>query len=255
MNVGDRGLENGPEKVAEVANRLGISADFGESPHPSITLGSEEVSPMEMAVAYATIANYGKKVEPTTIQRVVRNADLPDEQTLYTAPKPDGEQVIDEKVAERAVRILQGDIDYGINQNASLGERPAAGKSGTSERLFDSWFIGFTPQLATALWVGYSEGGETLGTVIDGEAEFDIPYPAAMWQSYMQKALKGKPGEDFRGEPEQGPENVPASSLDRAATPQTQPGVAQESAAATGGQASPATPAGATSGAGITTGN
>ena len=249
MNVGGRGLENGPAKVAEVANRLGISADFGPSPHPSITLGSEEVSPMGMAVAYATIANYGKKVEPTTIQQVVRDKDLPDEKVLYTAPKPAGKQVIDEKVAERAVRIMQGDIEYGINQNASLGERPAAGKSGTSERLFDSWFIGFTPQLATALWVGYSEGGETLGTVVNGEAEFDVPYPAAMWQTYMERAMKGKPTEDFRGEPEDGPGNVPAPVSERAATPEAQPGVAANPATPVSGQSPPATSTGATSGA------
>lgn len=229
MNAGDRGLENGPAKVAEVANRLGIPAEFGPSPHPSITLGAEEVSPMEMAVAYATIANYGKKVEPTTIKRVVRDEDLPEEEVLYTAPKPDGERVIDEEVAEKAVRIMQGDIEYGINQNASLGERPAAGKSGTSERLFDSWFIGFTPQLATALWVGYSEGGETLGTVIDGEPEFDIPYPAAMWQTYMEKALDGAPIEDFRGEPVEGPlpatpERIPEPVPDYTPAGQSQPG-------------------------------
>lgn len=249
MNAGGRGIENGPQKVAGVAERLGISADFSDSPHPSIVLGAEEVSPMEMAVAYATIANYGEKVEPIRLQRVVRNEDLPEEEVLYTAPEePEGEQVIDEEVAERAVRILQGDVDYGINQNASLEDRPAAGKSGTSERLFDSWFIGFTPRLATALWVGYSAGGETLGTVVDGEAEFDIPYPATMWQTYMQRALQGEPVEEFRGEPEAGPVNFPDPTVQEAAASRTEPAAAQGSATPASAQATPAAAASETAG-------
>ncbi|MDQ3589675.1 MAG: transglycosylase domain-containing protein, partial [Actinomycetota bacterium] len=72
MNAGDRGLDGGPEAIAEVAKRLGISADLPKHPNPSIVLGAYEVSPLDMATAYATIANGGRRVEPTTISKVVK---------------------------------------------------------------------------------------------------------------------------------------------------------------------------------------
>src|SRR5215212_7053677 len=86
MNAGGKGLENGPEAIADVANRLGITTDFPEHPNPSIVLGAYEVSPLDMATAYATIANGGHLVEPTVISRVVSDEGESGEKILYKAP-------------------------------------------------------------------------------------------------------------------------------------------------------------------------
>jgi membrane peptidoglycan carboxypeptidase len=204
MNAGGKGLDNGPEAVADVANRLGITAVFPEHPDPSIVLGTYEVSPLDMATAYATIANGGRLVEPAAISEVVSDEGEPGEKILYEAPThPEGRQVIDPSVAHKATEIMIGDVTEGIADDASLGGRPVAGKTGTSENFFDAWFIGYTPQLLTGIWLGYAEGGQTL--------EYDLQYarelnglsggitPAMIWKTYMEQELEGQPIEQFEG--------------------------------------------------------
>jgi membrane peptidoglycan carboxypeptidase len=126
------------------------------------------------------------------------------EKVLYEAPtEPEGRQVIDPEIAHKATEIMIGDVTEGIAEDASLGERPVAGKTGTSENFFDAWFVGFTPQLLTGIWMGYAEGGQTL--------EYDLEYalelnglsggitPAQIWKTYMEQALEGEPIEQFEG--------------------------------------------------------
>jgi membrane peptidoglycan carboxypeptidase len=204
MNAGGKGLEDGPAAVVDVARRLGIEADFGSEPHPSVVLGTQEVSPLDMATAYATIANGGRLVEPTVISRVVSDEGEAQEEVLYEAPtEPGGRQVIDPEIAHKATEIMIGDVTEGIAEDASLGERPVAGKTGTSENFFDAWFVGYTPQLLTGIWMGYAEGGQTL--------EYDLEYarelnglsggitPAQIWKTYMEQVLEGEPIEHFEG--------------------------------------------------------
>ena len=198
LNANGRGLKNGPEAVADVAHRLGITTDLGT--HPSIALGAQEVSPLEMATAYATIANGGRKVTPTTIDKVVQNEGQDGEEVLYeTSGEEEGEQVIDPKVASKVTEIMIGDVTQGIAQKASLGNRPVAGKTGTSENFFDSWFLGFTPQLVTGIWMGYAEGGQTLDGLLNigGQQLGPLAPPPVIWQNYMQKVLKDEPVEKF----------------------------------------------------------
>ena len=203
MNAEGNGLEGGPAAVVDVARRLGIEADFGSRPHPSVVLGTQEVSPLDMAVAYATIANGGRLVEPTALSRVVSEEETGDK-VLYEAPtQPEGRQVIDPEIANKATEIMIGDVTEGIAEDASLGERPVAGKTGTSENFFDAWFIGYTAQLLTGIWMGYAEGGQTL--------EYDLEYarelnglpggvtPAQIWKTYMEQVLEGEPIEQFEG--------------------------------------------------------
>ena len=204
MNAGNRGLEGGPEAVADVAKRLGISADLPKHPSPSIVLGAYEVSPLDMATAYATIANGGRRVEPATISKVVSNQGQQGEEILFEAPaKPEGEQVIDPEIAREVTEIMIGDVTEGIADDASLGDQPVAGKTGTTENFFDAWFIGYTPHLLTGLWMGYADGGQTL--------EYDLEYsrelnglpggitPAMIWKTYMERVLGGEPIEQFEG--------------------------------------------------------
>jgi penicillin-binding protein 1A len=204
MNAGGKGLKNGPEAIADVAKRCGISAPLPEHPNPSIVLGAYEVSPLDMATAYSTIANGGRRVEPTVISKVVSNEEQGEDKVLYVAPQhPEGQQVIDPEIAHEATEIMIGDVKEGIASEADLGERPVAGKTGTSENFFDAWFIGYTPQLLTGIWMGYAEGGQTL--------EYDLEYarelhglpggitPAMIWKTYMEQVLQGVPIEKFEG--------------------------------------------------------
>jgi penicillin-binding protein 1A len=199
-NANGRGLKNGPEAVADVAKRLGVSANL-DTTRPSIALGTQEVSPLDMATAYATIANEGKRVRPTVIEKVVQNEGQEGEKVLYTAHQEEGEQVIDPEVAHKATEIMIGDITQGIGAKASLGDRPAAGKSGTTENLFDAWFVGFTPQLVTAVWMGYEKGERTLDGLLNlgGQHFGPISPPTVIWQSYMQRVLQDKPIKKFEG--------------------------------------------------------
>jgi len=202
LNADGKGLENGPEAVADVANRLGISTVFDS--HPSIVLGTQEVSPLEMATAYATIANEGRRVIPTGIQKVVQNEGQENEEILYVASEEEGavgEQVIDREVARKAAEIMVGDVTQGIAWKASLGNQPVAGKTGTSENFFDAWFVGFTPQLVTGVWMGYAEGGATLEGLLNiGSQQLGpLAPPAVIWQTYMMQALKDEPVKRFEG--------------------------------------------------------
>ena len=123
---------------------------------------------------------------------------------LYEAPaKPEDEQVIEPEIAHKATEIMIGDVTEGIADDASLGDQPVAGKTGTSENFFDAWFIGYTPHLLTGLWMGYADGGQTL--------EYELEYgrelnglqggitPAMIWKTYMERVLGGEPIEQFEG--------------------------------------------------------
>jgi membrane peptidoglycan carboxypeptidase len=202
MNTGGRGLKNGPEKIADVARRCGITTHLPEHPKPSIVLGAYEVSPLDMASAYATIANGGRRVQPTAISKVVSHEDA--EKVLYVAPEhPEGKQVISEDIANEATGIMVGDVTEGIAKDASLGDRPVAGKTGTSENFFDAWFIGFTPELVTATWMGYAEGGQTLEYVLDYARSLHGLSggitPAEIWKTYTKVILSDEPIEQFDG--------------------------------------------------------
>jgi membrane peptidoglycan carboxypeptidase len=203
MNADGQGLEDGPAAVVDVAKRLGITADFGQRPHPSVVLGTQEVSPLDMATAYAAIANEGRRVEPTVISKVVSNEGQ-EEKVLYEAPEhPEGEQVIKPEIAHEATEMMIGNVTEGIAEDASLGDRPVAGKTGTSENFFDAWFIGYTPQLLTGIWMGYAEGGQTLEYDLEYARELNGLYggitPAEIWKTYMEQVLEGEPIKEFEG--------------------------------------------------------
>jgi penicillin-binding protein 1A len=240
MNAGGRGLKDGPEKIADVARRCGITTHLPEHPKPSIVLGAYEVSPLDMASAYATIANGGRRVEPTAISKVVSHEDDNDEKVLYVAPAhPEGKQVISADIANEATGIMVGDVTEGIAKDASLGDRPVAGKTGTSETFFDAWFIGFTPELVTGTWMGYAEGGQTLEYVLDYARKLHGLSggitPADIWKTYTKVILSGEPIEQFDGV------KIPESA-DPAPSPRAKndPDVARRRAAASQGARRPA---------------
>ena len=138
-----------PMKVAEVAKRMGIDSDLNAV--PSITLGSQQVTTLEMAEAYATIASGGIHRESSCIEEIQNSSG----KTIYQ-PNTDGNRVISEEVAAEATKVMQGVISSsGTAPDAVLsGDRECAGKTGTSENYRDSWFCGFTPEYSVAIWLG-----------------------------------------------------------------------------------------------------
>ncbi|WP_376769428.1 transglycosylase domain-containing protein [Paenibacillus germinis] len=143
-------LDVGPAKVIELARKLGIASPM--KPLPSLALGSFPVSPLEMASAFGTIANQGVHQETTAIVRI----EDANGQILYEA-SPKVEPVLDPAVAYVMTNLMESVFEEGGTGNrvASTIKRPIAGKTGTTDT--DAWLVGFTPELATAVWVGYDK--------------------------------------------------------------------------------------------------
>ncbi|MEW9699235.1 transglycosylase domain-containing protein [Paenibacillus sp. SI8] len=143
-------LDVGPEKVIDLARKLGIASPM--KPLPSLALGSFPVSPLEMASAFGTIANQGVHNETTAIERI----EDANGKILYEA-KVNAEKVITPAVAYVMTNLMESVFEEGGTGNrvASTIKRPIAGKTGTTDT--DAWLVGFTPELATAVWVGYDK--------------------------------------------------------------------------------------------------
>ena len=137
-----------PEKVAEMAERLGVSPIASDNRVPSMALGSSETRPIDMASAYATLANLGEYNKPTFFEKVDHRNGKP---VIDEPPKP--ERRVSAALAWQVNDILKGVISGGTGTAANIG-RPAAGKTGTNQAYRDAWFVGYTPQLAVAVWMG-----------------------------------------------------------------------------------------------------
>lgn len=182
------GLEIGPDRIATQADLMGIEARLPI--YPSIALGASEVSVLDMATAYATIANEGNYVEPTTIEEI----RLGDGQIL----RPDQESI--RSVLSRGnifllTEAMQDVVARGTGTGASIG-RPAAGKTGTTDDYADAWFVGFTPDLVAAVWVGYPDGRVPM-TNVRGVTVYGGTFPATIWREFMVRALANVPPSDF----------------------------------------------------------
>ncbi|MBN1193492.1 MAG: PBP1A family penicillin-binding protein [Coriobacteriia bacterium] len=183
--------ELGAEKVVLTARRMGIESDI--KPYLSITLGSQEVTPIEMASAFGTLAADGKHYPHTSITKIV---DANGE-TIFEAA-PEGEQVISHSIAYAATSILKGVISGGTATRANIG-RPAAGKTGTTQDYRDAWFVGYTPQLVCSVWMGYTP--ERPMRNVHGRKVFGGTFPAPIWHDFMIKALADQPVLDFNPAP------------------------------------------------------
>ena len=174
----------GVDRIIEYAHRMGVTAPL--EPNLSLALGSSVVSPLDQAAGYATLANQGVHIAPSPI-RVVRD-------TLGTAvldnTYPQQTEVVSAGVAYVMTSMLESVIKEGTGYpNAEIG-RPAAGKTGTTSDFRDAWFVGYTPDLVTAVWVGnddYSRMNESYGGNI----------PARIWARFMKRALAHTKPRDF----------------------------------------------------------
>jgi 1A family penicillin-binding protein len=174
----------GAAKVAKMAHACGIKSNLEE--YDTITLGASGVNTLEMANAYATIANGGYYHNTSAVTEIVSVSG----DTVYKHTPDSGTRVIPAAVAQKATEILKTVIQYGTGTGASLySDQECAGKTGTSEHGRDLWFCGITPQYSTAVWAGYRTERETYlygGSIC-----------APIWQDYMTAVLKGKQTEKF----------------------------------------------------------
>lgn len=178
------GQEVGINRVIEVCRTLGIKSPM--EPVTSLPLGAVDLTPFEMAGAYATFASGGWHSETTTIAQVT---DSKGNVLLDNTPRP--QLVLDPWATAALNSTLQDVINRGTATAARI-DRPAAGKTGTTSSERDIWFVGYVPQLAVAIWVG-NDDYSPLGAGATGGG-----YVAPVWRSFMYKALEGVPVETFK---------------------------------------------------------
>ncbi|MDP9386390.1 MAG: penicillin-binding protein, partial [Actinomycetota bacterium] len=184
----------GAARVAEVAHAAGIRSDLVDN--ISLALGTSEVSVLELAGAYSTFANRGVRVEPTVILEVT----TADGSVLRRARPPLRTRVLDPSQADVVNYCLQQVVEQGSGTAARFG-RPLAGKTGTTQDFGDAWFVGYTPKLTTAVWMGYPEGNVRKMTRVRGRQVNGGSFPAVLFRRFMQAATKGKDTGDFPAPP------------------------------------------------------
>ncbi len=185
----------GPQKVIDVAHEMGVTSNL--KPFTSLTLGTEGVSPLDMASAYSTLANDGVHRPPIFVTEVRG----PDGEIVFEEP-PSGhspKQVMPVNIARTETDMLMGPVRSGTAAG-TLGNfpRPIAGKTGTTDRNVDAWFVGFSPQLTTAVWMGAPAGDTiSMNPFFSGGQVFGGTIPARIWRAFMEPALAGLPVLNF----------------------------------------------------------
>jgi membrane peptidoglycan carboxypeptidase len=190
-------MENGPQKIADMAQALGVPPLRAEDVNARISLGGAPVSPLNMANAYAGIADGGLHHDAFVVSKVVRAANG---EVLYTAPRKT-DQVLDTDIAADTSYAMQQVVKVGTGRAALGLGRPAAGKTGTAtndnKRVITSWFVGFTPQVATAVTYSHGTGYKPIDEGYLPRGYFGATYPAETWTAAMKLIMDGLDEEDF----------------------------------------------------------
>ena len=183
-------LDVGPDEVAETAKKMGIQTELDGIPAEGLGGLRIGVSPLEMASAYATLADGGIYRKPTAIRKVV----FPDGHISHpTQDEP--KRVLPENVAYEVTQILHDNMTSGTGTAAYTGCYGQAGKTGTTDNYTDAWFVGYQPNVSTAVWVGYPESNEISMTSVQGITVAGGTFPAEIW--YRFTTGTGTPCEDF----------------------------------------------------------
>ncbi|HLE38478.1 MAG TPA: PBP1A family penicillin-binding protein [Acidimicrobiia bacterium] len=173
----------GADRVVATARAAGITSDLAAT--PSVVLGAQEVTVLEMASAYATFAAGGIHVDPVLVTRV-ESADG----TVLYEHVPIFSRVLDATVADQVTATLTEAVRRGTGQQAKIG-RPVAGKTGTTEANHDAWFVGYTPEISAAVWVGFPEGNRALESPNTPYTITGGTWPAQIWSRFAIAALSG----------------------------------------------------------------
>ncbi|MDQ3978530.1 MAG: transglycosylase domain-containing protein [Actinomycetota bacterium] len=214
----------GVKDTAELAHRLGLTMinpdgklPSGEDYGPSLTLGAGEVSPLDMAAAFSVFANRGQQFPHTPVVRIETSRGEVVEDNRERRPR----RVLPGHIADQMNDILKGVVTSGTGTGASI-DRPdgTAGKTGTSEDYGDAWFVGYTPQLSTAIWMGYSDSRKPL-TNIKGQARvYGGTFAAPTWKAYMTEVAKTMELTDFA---KPGPVTPPSTASGNSGTTPSSP--------------------------------
>jgi penicillin-binding protein 1A len=181
----------GIDKVIAMAHRLGITADLPSI--PSLPLGTGEIRPIDMASAYATFAAEGLYREPYFVQEIIDRHG----KVLYRH-EDEPERAITTEAAREVTDVLRGVVTGGTGTAARFkNRRPAAGKTGTTAEHGDAWFVGYTPELSTAVWMGSPIGRVEMKGVGGVRKVTGGSFPARIWQAFMGPALADVPIHDF----------------------------------------------------------
>jgi penicillin-binding protein 1A len=175
-----------PAPVVETAHRMGITSDI--SPYPSVVLGAVGVNTLEMASAFGTLATGGVYHKPTAITKIV---DYQGNVIYDHANEVEGERKLTPEIAYAANQVLKGVVTGGTGTSANLGWQVSAGKTGTADEYTDSWFVGYTPQLSTAIWIGDRSGLVYIPDNVGGANCCPV------WKQFMSQALVGYEAQDF----------------------------------------------------------
>lgn len=215
------GVDIGPKKVKETAIDLGIPKAVPNMPEDgSIALGVTTASPLDMAEAYATLANHGKHGHYTMVSKVTRSGEVID------LPKHDPKQAVPRVAADSTTAVLRGVVKSGTGTAAQAAGRPAAGKTGTAEEDKAAWFAGYTPQLSTVISVlGQNTKTNAQEPLYGAAGEPRINgggFPAKIWANYTKAALKGQPVKDFKLDTK-GNADLPSTQPPSTSDPTTQP--------------------------------
>jgi penicillin-binding protein 1A len=176
----------GTQPMIDVAHRMGITTEI--RPYPSAVLGAEGVNTLEMASSFGTLATGGTRHEPTGIVKITdHNGNV-----IYDhESEAQGEQVLTPEVAHATNQVLKGVVTSGTGVQANLGWQVAAGKTGTADDYTDSWFVGYTPQLSTAVWIGVRGEREPIDDNVGGDNCCPV------WKRFMNNVLDGVEAQDF----------------------------------------------------------
>lgn len=178
------GQEVGPEAIANLAGRFGIST-LPPSPNLSVSLGAYEVPLIEMTSAYQVFQQAGNRLRPYIVAQI----QTTDGQVIYTHQTSSPVPAYDIHWASMMVKMMQKVVTSGTGTRANFG-RPAAGKTGTSQNFRDAWFIGFTPDYVAGVWVG-NDDDKPMNQVTGGQVA------AAIWKDYMVTAHMNLPSREF----------------------------------------------------------
>jgi len=188
--------------VVNMTNKLGVVQGNGDKiPEvPAIALGSKGLSPLTMATAYAAFADRGMYCTPVAIESITQKVGS--EQKSLAVPKSTCSRAMSEKTADTINTVLRGVIDSGTGREAGLTDRESAGKTGTTDARKNAWFVGYTPQLAGAVWVGSAKQNVEMTQITIGGVYHDQVYgadtPGPIWKDAMTGALQGKAAESFQ---------------------------------------------------------
>ena len=200
-------IDIGPCDVRDVMTKMGLHKGNGKPIDPyisDITLGSGTTNPMSLANAYATLAASGKYCEPYPVTSITTS-----DKKEIKVPGPQCKQVLSPDVADGTTELLKGTLDFGTADGVwSNAARPAAGKTGTTEGHNQGWFVGYTKQLSTAVWLGnlkpaskngnlYSLNGKCFGEYGCISQVFGGTVSAPIWAKIMRAASEGMPVKDF----------------------------------------------------------